>query len=291
MKHTELTNPQRQELESWLQKGFDDYSDLCGKRADVLSADAERDARDMAKIYNYSHMQTQLNGLFYRGNIHRNIAIQVKKYATQFLAVLRDEVELSENDDLLALRSDLYSLMERGCPSLALVDLMLACTCDHGITFLDILTFAQPLQTYLDRISEGDDLRRFRYPKKPRRFKGPVPLSLEFLMEAKSQHLRRPTDGVTFHLAYFYTFLKHFGGTHETLGHSLSAMRYARLRVPAVADYLKIRGKGSFDGISLQRRVLRFFESQSSLKQTIKKDIRDYLGPNVDKRKTPLSEF
>jgi hypothetical protein len=289
VKHIELTKSKRQKLERWLQKGFSDYRDLCGKRADVVSADAERRARDMAKIYN--HTQEQLDRMFYRGNIHRNIGIQVERYAPQFLAVLRDKVELPEDDDPLTLRRHLYSLMERGCPPLALVDLMLACTCDYGITFLDILTFAQPLQTYLDRIDEGEDLRHFRYPKKPRRFKGPVPLSLEFLMEAKSQHLRRPDDGVTFHLAYFYIFLKHFGGTHETLGDSLSAMRYVRLRVPAVADYLKIRGKSSFDGISLQRRVLRFFESQPSLKRTIKKDIRDYLGPNIKNRKTPLYEF
>jgi hypothetical protein len=286
VKHTELTEQQRQELESWLQKGFSDYAGLCGKGGDHFAADAERRALDMAKIYNYT--QAELDGMFYRGNIHRNIGIQVKKYAPEFLAVLRDEVELSEDDDPLALRRGLYTLMERGFPALALVDLMLACTCDYGITFLDILMFADPLQRYLDRIKENLD--HFRYPKRPRRFKDPVPLSLEFLMEAKS-HNFRPTASMTFHLAYFYTFLKRFGGTHETLGQLLRVMRHVRLRAPVVADYLKIRGKGRLNGLSLQRRVLRFFESQPSLKRTIRKDVRDYLGPNVDKRKTLFTNF
>jgi hypothetical protein len=167
-----------------------------------------------------------------------------------------------------------------------LVDLMLVCTCDYGITFSEILMLADPLERYLDRIKE--DLDHFRVPQKPRRFKDPVPLSLEFLMEATS-HKLRPAAGMTFHLAYFYTFLKRFGETHETLGQLLRAMRHVRLRVPVVADYLKIRGKGRLNGLSLQRRVLRFFKSQPSLKRTIQKDIRDYLGPNVRKRKTPLS--
>ncbi len=226
--------------------------------------------------------------MFYRGKIHHNIGIQVKKYAPEFLAVLRNEVELSEDDDPLALRSDLYGLMERGCPALALVDLMLACSSDYGITFLDIFMFADPLQSYLDRIKENLD--HFRYPKRPRRFKGPVPLSLEFLIEAKS-HNFRPTASMTFHLAYFYTFLKRFGRTHETLGQLLRVMRHVRLRAPVVADYLKIRGKGRLKALSLQRRVLRFFESKPSLKRTIQKDIRDYLDQNIDNRKTPLYEF
>jgi hypothetical protein len=286
VKPIELTKRQRKRLESWVQKGFADYAGLCGKGGDKFAAMAQTSARDMAKTYN--HTQAELDRMFYRGNIHHNIGIQVEKYAREFLAVLRDEVELSEDDDTLALRSDLYGLMERGFPALALVDLMLACTCDYGITFLDILMFADPLQSYLDRIKEKLD--NFRYPKRPRRFKDPVPLSLEFLMEAKS-HNFRPTASMTFHLAYFYTFLKRFGGTHETLGQLLRVMRHVRLRVPVVADYLKIRGKGRLSGLSLQRRVLRFFESQPPLGRTIRKDIRDYLGPNVENRKTPLYEF
>lgn len=286
MNRTELTERQRRDLERWLQKGFSDYSDLCGKQADVWLAIAERRAQDMAKIYN--HTQAELDRMFYKGNIHRNIGIQVKRYAPQFLAVLRDEVELSEDDDLLALRRDLYSLMERGCPAVALVDLMLACTCDYGITFSFILRFAEPLQSYLDRIEE--ELDHFRYPKRPRRLKGAVPLSVEFLLEVKS-HKPWRTYGMTFHLAYFYAFLKRFGGTHETLGQLLRAMRHVRLHDLLVADYLKIRGEGRFSGLSLQRRVLRFFESQPSLKRTIQKDIRDYFGPNIENRNTPLGVY
>jgi hypothetical protein len=280
---TELTERQRRDLEGWLPKGFSDYSDLCEKRADVWLAMAERSARDTAKIYN--HTQAQLDRMFYRGNIHRNIAIQVKRYAPQFLAVLGDEVELSEDDDLLVLTSDLYSLMERGCPAVALVDLMLACTCDYGITFSFIGSCANPLQSYLDRIEENLD--HFRYPKRPRRLKGTVPFSVEFLLEVKSHKLER-TYGMTYHLAYFYTFLKRFDGTQEMLGQLLRAMQHVRLHVLPVADYLKIRGKGRFSGLSLQRRVFRFFEDQPSLKRTIQEDIRDYLGPNIKNRGTPL---
>ena len=167
--------------------------------------------------------RAELDKMFYRGSIHHNIRRQIERYGRDFGRVLSDEVEFPDPDDpadTKALRYDLYGLMKSGCPAVGLVELMLACTSDYGVTIPDLLFRAIPLHDYLDRIAE--DIHHFRIPRRPRRFKGAVPHSIQFMLEVGPYYASYTkgnsgqTARVAFHLAYFYTFLKHFRYRHKT---------------------------------------------------------------------------
>lgn len=296
MKRADLTRKQREELEkreevaNWVEAGFREYADMCRQRGEEWAAIGEKNTRILLKVYNYTELQPPD---FYRGNIHRDVGTQLDKCAKEFGRILRGEVAMSDEDDPSALRNDLCGLMKRGCPAVALVELMFAGTSDYGATISDILAGADPLYGYLRRISEN--LEFWRVPRRPRRFKDPVPLSIQFVLESAPfnapKNSRRPSTRVAFHLAYFYMLLKHFKYSHKTLRCLLRTMRYVRRRVPPVADYLKIKGSDSFTESSLQRRVLRFYESHPGIKRAMRKDILEYLSARVEARKTPLGIF
>lgn len=277
MKVADLTKEQRKELVAWADAGFREYADLCG---------------------------------YWEGEIRNNIRAQIDKYAEEFSRVLRDEVEMSDEDDPQALRTDLYGLMKSGCPASGLVELMLASTSDFGVTISDLLVRAEVLDDNL--ISH----KNLGFPTEPRRavkirglrtiprsrrgVKRGVPLSIQFMLEIMEKKGPPYTycDGVTRAarsvrpLAYFYLLLKHFGHGHDTLTYLLRTMQYVRRRVPSVADYLKTRGRDTFRAGALQRRVLRFFKSHPASESVMRKDVRDYLsGKGGERRKTLLSTY
>jgi len=292
MKVADLTKEQRKELLAWAGAGFREYANLCEKRGEEWVAITKENARIVGKTYN--HTPAQLANMIYQGSIHHNIRTQIEAYAKEFGRVLRDEVEMSDEDDPLTLGSDLHGLMKSGCPPVELVELMLACTSDYGVTIPDLLMTALPLNDCLRRIPEN--ARHFRIPRRPRRFKGAVPLSIQFMLEMKPYHAC--ADGmsqaarVAFHVAYLYTFLKHFRYGHETATRLLRTMQFVRRRVPAVADYLKTRGRDTFRAGALQRRVLRFFKSNPASESAMRQDVRDYLaGKGGGGRKTLLGIY
>ena len=115
MKSPDLTGAQRLELVAWLQSGSRQYADLCG---------------------------------YGNGEIQSNIRTQIDKYAGEFGRILRGEVEMSDEDDPLTLRTDLYGLKKSSCPASGLVELMLASTSDFGVTIPDLLFRAEILDDH-----------------------------------------------------------------------------------------------------------------------------------------------
>lgn len=294
MKSTDLTK-QRAELLVWVQGGFHEYGDLCARRGQELVKLTKVTVR---KFEGPNYSPEAIAKMEYRGNIHDNIRIQIEGYAKEFGRVLREEVELSEEDDPLMLRNDLYGLKKSECPPVVLVELILACTSDYGVTIPDLLLRALPLNDYLGRIR---DPNYPRYPRRPRRFKGAVPPSIQFMLETEPYYAglygttrarKSQAARVAFHLGYFYTFVKHFRRGHETLTCLLRTMQYVRRRVPAVADYLRTRGRDTFRADALQRRVLRFFEAHPASESAMRKDILEYLsGAGGHSRKTLLGIY
>jgi hypothetical protein len=300
MRKADLTKEQREELErqkelvDWLQGGFHTYADLCGQRGQEWAAMRESHALQMRKVYNYT--PAQLAKMFYRGEIHENIRVQIELYAESFDRILRGKVTMPDTEDLHAVRSDLCKLMKSGCPAVATVELMLACTSDFGVTMPEVLSIAQPLSYYLRSIAE--DPSYFRFRRRARRFKNAVPPSIQFVLEANTmcsgpyrtpRESKNPAARVAFHLAYFYTFLKHFGCTHETMTFVLRAMQYARRHVRAVADYLTTN---NIEAFRAEKRVNRFFASHPASKREIRTEIHEYMcGPRIKKRGTLLGIY
>jgi len=178
-----LTKDQRDALAAWVEGGFREYADLCGKESEKLAALFEDKACMTGKVNN--HTSVKRDGVPYQGKIHHNIRTQIKMYAKEFSRILCSEGEMSdENDplDLVKLRSDLYGLMKLRCPPVALGELMLACTSNYGVTIPDLLLRAWLLDDYLDGISGGPS---FKIHRRFRRFKGAVPLSIQFMLDTK----------------------------------------------------------------------------------------------------------
>jgi hypothetical protein len=192
---------------------------------------------------------------------------------------------MSEADDPQALRTDLYGLKESGCPAIGLVELMLACTSDYGVTISDLLWRAEFLSEQMisqDNLGFPDEPRpgfkvgEIKVGRLPRIVKRGVPLSIQFMQAKMSK--RAEAARARHHLGLFYLLLKHFGYDHETLTQILRAMQYVRHRVPPVADYLKTRGKLTFNAIALQRKVHRFLNSDPKNKLVLKREISDYIS-------------
>jgi hypothetical protein len=181
MRSADLTKKQRAELErrkelvDWLQGGFNEYADLVGRRGPELMAGRLSPLKFVGTCYSPAEIIRSA----YQGEIHDHIRIQIKQYAEEFGRVLRSKGGMSDKDDpldLLRVRSDLYDLMKSGCPAVALVELMLACTSDYGVTVPDLLLRVLLLSDYLDR-----NLNHFRIPR--RRYEGLVPRSIRFMLE------------------------------------------------------------------------------------------------------------
>ena len=205
---------------------------------------------------------------------------------------------MSEEDDPLALRTDLYGLMKSGCPASELVELMLACTSDFGVTISDLLWRTEFLNEQLisqKNLGFATELRRaekiddgFTMPRWPPTIKRGVPLSIQFMLASKGK--KALASRAARHLALSYLLLKHFGYGHETLTQMLRTMQDVRRSVPPVADYLQTKGKDTFNAVALQRRVHRFFDSDPARESVMQKDIRKCLsGAGGDSRKTFLS--
>jgi hypothetical protein len=69
-------------------------------------------------------------------------ATEVEEYGKEFSSIILDsehfkDVELPNLCDLVKLRKDLNDLIERGCPALTLVELMLVCTNGFRFTLRD----------------------------------------------------------------------------------------------------------------------------------------------------------
>ena len=294
MRNADLTKDQRDALAAWVEGGFREYADLCGKEAEKLTALFKDNARMATKVNKRTSVMH--DGVPYQGRIHRNIRTQIKMYAKEFGPVLCSEGGMSDKNDpldLAKLRSDLYGLMKLRCPPVALGELMLACTSNYGVTIPDLLLRAWLLDGYLEGISGGPS---FEIRRRPRRFKVAVPLSIQFMLDTKPYYANADGKGQAvreaFHVAYFHTFLKHFRYGHETLSEMLRTMQYVRRRVPAVADYLQVREKDTFSAHALQRRVCRFFESNQASKKAMRQEVRNYLsGAGVESRKTLLSIY
>ena len=297
MRSADLTKDQRNELVAWVEGGFREYADLCGKESEELAALFKDSSPKTGTVV--TRTTAKHSSMPYQGNIHRDIRTQIESYAKEFGRVLRDEGVVSDpNDplDLVQLRSDLHGLMKSRCPAIALLELMLACTSDFGVTIPDLLLRAWDLDGYLDGISGGP--RYFKIPSRPRRFKNDVPLSIQFMLEAKPYHASingvSQDARVAFHLAYLYTFLKRFKYGLETLTCLLRAMQCVRRRVPTVADYLKTTGRAKHTLGAHQRRVFRFFEAYPAIENVMKEDVRKYLSGAADgrrNRKTLLGKY
>jgi hypothetical protein len=256
MRPQRLRDDELKELLGWMKAGFREYADLCG---------------------------------YWEGEIHRIIRTQIKKYGKEFGRVLRGDVTLSDNEDLLCLQNDLYGLRTSGCPSQAIVEMMLACTSDYGVTISDLLWRAQRLDECL-RSHENLGFPRERCPtiqglpgEKPcrgfprlRRVKRGIPISIQFMLAVHIQE--DPSSRTQYHLAYSYRLLKNFGYDHECLAHLLRVMQHIRRRVPAVADYLQTRNKDKFTYVNVQQRVFRFFRDNRSVQDHMRKEIREYLS-------------
>lgn len=257
----DLTRREREDLVKWMRSGFRQYAALCES---------------------------------WGGDIESRIRVQIFKYGNEFARILRGKIEMSEKDDPHALRTDLYGLKESGCPALGLVELMLACTSDYGVTISDLLSRAEFLSEQLicqdnlgfpDGPRPGFKIGKIKVGRLPRIVKRGVPLSIQFMQARMNK--RAQAARARYHLALCYLLLKHFGYGHETLTQMLRAMQYVRRRVPPVADYLQTRGKDKFNAVALQRRVRRFFDSDPA-RESVKK-IRKYLsGAGGDSRKTFL---
>ena len=289
-----MTKDQRDALAAWVEGGFREYADLCGKEAEKLTVLFKDNARLTTKVN--KHTSVIYDGVPYQGRIHRNIRTQIKMYAKEFGPVLCSDGEMSDEDDpldLVKVRSDLDGLMNLRCPPAALGELMLACTSNYGVTIPDLLLRAWPLDDYLDGISGNTS---FEIHRRSRRFKGAVPLSVQFMLDTKPYDANADGKGQAareaFHVAYFHTFLKHFRYGHEALSEMLRTMQCVRRRVPAVADYLQARGKDTFSAHALQRRVCRFFKSNQAIKKAMRQEVCNYLsGAGGDSRKTLLGIY
>jgi hypothetical protein len=306
MRKTDLTKEQREELErrkelaDWLQGGFHTYADICRHRGKEWAEMGDNSAREMGKVYN--HTPEQLANMFYRGSIHEKIGTQIDGYAKEFGRVLLSKDEMSDKKDdpidFLALRCDLCGLMKSGCPAVVLVELMLACTSDYGVTIPDLLACASQLDDYLRCIVSPNYPR---YPRRPRRFKGVVPLSIQFMLEGAPYYsglcgIRRGKQSqasrIAFHLAYLYTFLKHFAYTYATEASLLGTMQYVRGRVPPLADYLRKKNQDTFTSSSLQRRVLRYFDSDPAAAAAMRDAVRGYPSvPRNERHDTLLGMY
>ena len=172
---------------------------------------------------------------------------------------------MSEEDDILTLRSDLHGLMEgSGCPAVGLIELALACTSDYGVTTLDLLWRAETLDEHgycHDNLGFPTELRpsvseewawvcgfvqgRAIHDEDWAKL---LPLFSRKMSDtsgfaAPSGHRHRKLEiplsirfmietghvsDVRRHLACFYLFLKHFGYGYDTLAQLLRAVQYVR---------------------------------------------------------------
>jgi hypothetical protein len=287
---------QLEELEGWLPIGFREYADLCRRRGQVF---VEMTKVTVRKYEGCNYSPETIARMEYRGSIHENIRIQIESCAEWFGRILRGEVHMSDADDAQELRATLHRLMKSGCPAVPLVELMLACTSNYGITISEVLSMALPLNDYLRRVTE--DTRYPRFPRCARRFKDAVPLSIQFMLETKpmygelygnTREEKSQAARVAFHLAFFYTFLKVFKQGYQEQTFLLRAMQFVRRRAPVVADYLQTTNKNTFTYSSIQRRVLRFFDAYPASAGLMRKEIREYFsGPRNGKHATLLGIY
>ena len=219
------------------------------------------------------------------GDIERRIRVQIFKYGNEFARILRGKIALSDEYDPHYLRTDLNGLKESGCPAVGLVELMLACTSDYGVTISDLLWRAEFLSEQLicqdnlgfpDEPRPGFKIGKIKVGRRPRIFKRGVPLSIQFMQARMSK--RRQAGRASYHLALFYLLLKHFRFDHDTLTRILSTMQYVRHHVHPLADYLKTRGKLKFNAVALQRKVHRFLNSDLRNEPALKKQISVYIS-------------
>jgi len=226
------------------------------------------------------------------GEIHENIRNQINMYSKEFGRVLRGEVVLSTNEDVLKLKNDLYGLRKWGCPEQALVEMMLACTSESGVTIPDLLWRAERLSECLRSHhnlgfpTEPCPTIQGRPGEKPlrgfprlRRVRRGIPLSIQFMLADLGE---RPDFRKRRHLAYFYLLVKHFGWGHENLAHVLRIMQHVRRRVPPVADYLQTSNTDSFTEMTVEKRVLRLFKSESE--DNIRQEILQYLSKQSEQQ-------
>jgi hypothetical protein len=225
----------------------------------------------------------------WEGDIERRIRDQIFKYENEFARILQGKIEMSEEDDPHALRTDLYGLKESGCPAVGLVELMLACTSDYGVTISDLLRRAEFLSEHQrtednlgfpDEPQPGFKIGGFKFSRVPRIVKRDVPLSIQFMQAKMSKSAQ--AERARYHLALCYLLLKHFGYGHETLTQILRTMQYVRHRVPPLADYLRTRGKPTLNAVALQRKVHRFLDSDPN-KLAVEQEISNYLSHNKNK--------
>ena len=221
--------------------------------------------------------------------IEQNIRVQIFKYGNEFARILRGKIALSDEYDPHYLRTDLYGLKESGCPAVGLVELMLVCTSDYGVTIPDLIWRAEFLSEQLIRQDNlgfpteprpGFTIGKIKIGRSPRIVKRGVPLSIQFMQARMSR--KRQAERARYQLALFYLFLKHFRYDHDTLTRILSTMQYVRHRVHPVADYLKTKGKLKFNAVALQRKVHRFVNSDPRNELALKQEISDYLSRRKD---------
>jgi hypothetical protein len=248
----DLTRAEREDLVKWMRSGFRQYAAQCDN---------------------------------WGFEIEQNIRVQIFKYGNEFARILRGKIEMSEEDDPQALRTDLYGLKESGCPAVGLVELMLACTSDYGVTISDLLWRAEFLSEQMicqdnlgfsDEPQPGFKIGKIKVGRLPRVVKRGVPLSIQFMQARMSKRVQ--ARRARYQLALFYLFLKHFRYDHDTLTRILSTMQYVRHRVPPVADYLKTKGKLKFNAVALQRKVHRFVNSDPRNELALKKQISVYIS-------------
>jgi hypothetical protein len=94
---SDKVSKESKEAVKWVEAGFREYADIIWRRGQGWAAS------DTAK-FEYSPLLYRTIGRPYRGGIHNSVCVQVERYGEEFGRLLREEVEMSEQDDPLAAR-------------------------------------------------------------------------------------------------------------------------------------------------------------------------------------------
>ena len=245
-----------QDIANWVNAGFARYADLCGRRGGQL-AEALEVMHEEVGARNY-----------YGGEIHSNVRIQIVRYAKEFVRLLTDGRNAAGDLDLMQLSTDLAQLKARGCPSIALVELLLACTSPFGVTIPDLLLDAIPVSDALSFLEGQPPSSRRRVSHNQFLLKQ----SPYYSNQAQSSDAR-----VRHHLAFFYCLLQRFGHGHRTAADLLVMMDLVRRKTPPTAEYFRGQPRPIFTPSSVQRRVLRHFNATPGLQCNLQREILNYL--------------
>jgi hypothetical protein len=193
----------------------------------------------------------------------------IESYGAEFGRILDGQTDWLE--DLLQLQEDLFALIERGCPPLDIIDLMLACTSGRSPAFADSLGSVGLNDPTLHALKiachwVAENITALNTPPIP----GPLTFLSRILPElAEEDHARLmndiqklpellhvfgdllnyyPPDKTLIakvdpwlrecELGFFYMLLDHFKFGYPTLSCMLKAMRHVRYRISPKATYL-----------------------------------------------------